>query len=210
MFLDAKFYFFHFFCRYLYTGLRHKFLIADIVPILTSTVIECHRSGLRNSSFSFAAMLMRPEYRDKIDLKYKKKIEGIVRYLWDWARILVQVTIYRRLLIGRDGHLDQSEAYNISYLVREYGVWCEAFFTLRCLTLTLLNCLLADPAFRPRWAYAIVLCLSCCVCCLASAHNSQEMLLLPQFLSDFNSVWFVWKSSPCALNLLEDFRNFNN
>ena len=59
-------------------------------------------------------MLMRPEYRDKIDLKYKKKIEGIVRYLWDWARILVQVTIYRRLLIGRDGHLDQSEAYDIS------------------------------------------------------------------------------------------------
>ena len=28
--------------------------------------------------------------------------------------ILVQVTIYRRLLIGRDGHLDQSEAYDIS------------------------------------------------------------------------------------------------
>ena len=31
-----------------------------------------------------------------------------------WARILVQVTIYRRFLIGRDGHLDQSEAYDIS------------------------------------------------------------------------------------------------
>ena len=31
-----------------------------------------------------------------------------------WTRILVQVTIYRRLLIGRDGHLDQSEAYDIS------------------------------------------------------------------------------------------------
>ena len=30
------------------------------------------------------------------------------------ARILVKVTIYRRLLIGRDGHLDQSEAYDIS------------------------------------------------------------------------------------------------
>ena len=29
-------------------------------------------------------------------------------------RILVQVTIYRRLRIGRDGHLDQSEAYDIS------------------------------------------------------------------------------------------------
>ena len=31
-----------------------------------------------------------------------------------WARILVQVTTYRRLLIGRDGHLDQSEAYDMS------------------------------------------------------------------------------------------------
>ena len=30
---------------------------------------------------------------------------------WPWARILVQVAIHRRLLIGRDGHLDQSEAY---------------------------------------------------------------------------------------------------
>ena len=30
------------------------------------------------------------------------------------ARILVQVTIYRRLRIGRDGHLDQSEAHDIS------------------------------------------------------------------------------------------------
>ena len=33
---------------------------------------------------------------------------------WPVTRILVQVTIYRRLLIGRDGHLDQSEAYDIS------------------------------------------------------------------------------------------------
>ena len=38
-------------------------------------------------------------------------------YILNWrslGRILVQVTIYRRLLIGRDGHLDQSEAYDIS------------------------------------------------------------------------------------------------
>ena len=58
--------------------------------------------------------------------------ESIVKlYIWDtscciyenmacWGRILVEVTIYRRLLIGRDGHLDQSEAYDISLLVREY------------------------------------------------------------------------------------------
>ncbi|XP_062864836.1 WD repeat-containing protein 19 [Trichomycterus rosablanca] len=52
---------------------------SHVVPILTSAVIECHRAGLKNSSFSFAAMLMRPEYRSKIDLKYKKKIEAMVR-----------------------------------------------------------------------------------------------------------------------------------
>ena len=51
----------------------------DVVPILTSTVIECHRSGLKGSAFGFAAMLMRPEYRQHIDVKWKKKIEQIVR-----------------------------------------------------------------------------------------------------------------------------------
>ncbi|MCI4395062.1 hypothetical protein PGIGA_G00175990 [Pangasianodon gigas] len=50
-----------------------------VVPILTSAVIECHRAGLKNSAFSFAAMLMRPEYRGQIDPKYKKKIEAMVR-----------------------------------------------------------------------------------------------------------------------------------
>ena len=38
----------------------------------------------------------------------------VVTCLQLWARILVQVTIYRRFLIGRDDHLDQSEAYDIS------------------------------------------------------------------------------------------------
>ncbi|KAK3532252.1 hypothetical protein QTP86_011841 [Hemibagrus guttatus] len=50
-----------------------------VVPILTSAVIECHRAGLKNSAFGFAAMLMRPEYRTQIDPKYKKKIEAMVR-----------------------------------------------------------------------------------------------------------------------------------
>ncbi|KAL3996433.1 class B basic helix-loop-helix protein 2 [Sarotherodon galilaeus] len=52
---------------------------AHVVPILTSAVIECHRAGLKNSAFSFAAMLMRPEYRNDIDPKYRKKIEAMVR-----------------------------------------------------------------------------------------------------------------------------------
>ncbi|XP_053973375.1 WD repeat-containing protein 19 [Hylaeus volcanicus] len=52
---------------------------SHIVPILTSTVIECQRAGLKNAAFNFAAMLMRPEYRNQIDAKYSKKIEAIVR-----------------------------------------------------------------------------------------------------------------------------------
>ena len=35
-------------------------------------------------------------------------------YLHFRVRNLVQVAIYRRLRIGRDGNLDQSEAYDIS------------------------------------------------------------------------------------------------
>uniref|UniRef100_A0A8C5I6Y2 WD repeat-containing protein 19 n=1 Tax=Gouania willdenowi TaxID=441366 RepID=A0A8C5I6Y2_GOUWI len=52
---------------------------AHVVPILTSAVIRCHRAGLKNSAFSFATMLMRPEYRNDIDAKYRKKFEAIVR-----------------------------------------------------------------------------------------------------------------------------------
>jgi len=52
---------------------------AHVVPILTSTVIECQRAGLKKTSFEYASMLMRPEYRQKIAEAYKKKIESIVR-----------------------------------------------------------------------------------------------------------------------------------
>ena len=37
-----------------------------VVPILTSTVIECHRAGLRASSYDYATMLMRPDYREQV------------------------------------------------------------------------------------------------------------------------------------------------
>ena len=36
-----------------------------VVPILTSTVIECHRAGLKKTAFEYASMLMRPEYRQE-------------------------------------------------------------------------------------------------------------------------------------------------
>ena len=41
-------------------------------------------------------------------------VTGIRPSYYTGIRILVQVAIYRRLLIGRDGHLDQSEAYGMS------------------------------------------------------------------------------------------------
>ncbi|XP_017073272.1 WD repeat-containing protein 19 isoform X2 [Drosophila eugracilis] len=50
-----------------------------IIPILTSTVIECHRAGLKKSAFTYASTLMRPDYRNQLDSRYAKKIESIVR-----------------------------------------------------------------------------------------------------------------------------------
>lgn len=40
---------------------------SHVVPILTSTVIECQRAGLLASSYEHAATLMRPEYRQDIN-----------------------------------------------------------------------------------------------------------------------------------------------
>ena len=42
---------------------------AHVVPILTSCVIECHRAGLRGSAFEYASTLMRPEYREQLQVK---------------------------------------------------------------------------------------------------------------------------------------------
>lgn len=52
---------------------------AHAVSILTSTVIECVRSGLKKSAFDNASVLMHPEYHEEIDERFRKKIEGIVR-----------------------------------------------------------------------------------------------------------------------------------
>uniref|UniRef100_A0A3P9KAP6 WD repeat-containing protein 19 n=1 Tax=Oryzias latipes TaxID=8090 RepID=A0A3P9KAP6_ORYLA len=53
---------------------------AHVVPILTSAVIECQRAGLKKSAFSFASMLMRPDYRNDVDPKFRKKFESLVRH----------------------------------------------------------------------------------------------------------------------------------
>ncbi|XP_050433820.1 WD repeat-containing protein 19 [Adelges cooleyi] len=49
------------------------------VQILTSTVIECYRSNMKEDAFKFATILMKSNYRNQIDEKYKKKIESVIR-----------------------------------------------------------------------------------------------------------------------------------
>lgn len=49
------------------------------VPILTSTVIECQRAGLKAAAYQYACDLMKPQYRSEIQEAYKKKIEHVVR-----------------------------------------------------------------------------------------------------------------------------------
>ena len=51
----------------------------DTVPILTSTVVECQKGGFKRHGIQFAMMLMKPEYRELIDPKFKRKIETLVR-----------------------------------------------------------------------------------------------------------------------------------
>ncbi len=80
---------------------------SHIVQILTSTVIECQRSGLHNSAFSYATMLLRPEYKDQIDAKYKKKIEALVRHP-DKSEIEEQT----------------SSCPNCNFRLLEYGLTC--------------------------------------------------------------------------------------
>ncbi|XP_032511924.2 WD repeat-containing protein 19 [Danaus plexippus] len=50
------------------------------VSILTSTVIECLRAGMKHQAYQWARVLMEPQYRSKIDPKYIKKVESVVRH----------------------------------------------------------------------------------------------------------------------------------
>jgi len=52
---------------------------AHVVPILTSTVIECQRAKMQPEAYQYACTLMKPEYRPQVSEQYKKKIENIVR-----------------------------------------------------------------------------------------------------------------------------------
>ena len=55
---------------------------------------------------------MPPTSHKKIMRRYMNYSQ--IPNLRSWDLNLVQITIYRRPLVGQDGHLDQSEAYDIS------------------------------------------------------------------------------------------------
>lgn len=42
--------------------------IVDAVQILTSTVIECYRSNMKESAFKFATILMKSDYRQQVNI----------------------------------------------------------------------------------------------------------------------------------------------
>jgi WD repeat-containing protein 19 len=51
----------------------------NATPLLTTTVIECHRSGLKRTAYEHARILMGDEYKGKVDEKLQRKIEALVR-----------------------------------------------------------------------------------------------------------------------------------
>lgn len=57
-------------------------LTLDEIEIMTSTVITCANAGLRDTAFKLAVKLLQGSYKDKLDKKYRRKLETIVRYVF--------------------------------------------------------------------------------------------------------------------------------
>lgn len=57
----------------------HKFT-THTVPILTSCVIACQRSGMKHRCYQYACLLMSKQYRDQVDDKYRKAMDTFVRH----------------------------------------------------------------------------------------------------------------------------------
>lgn len=52
---------------------------SDATQILTTLVIECQRAGYPKTALKYAQLLMKPENREKVDAKFRRKIETLVR-----------------------------------------------------------------------------------------------------------------------------------
>ena len=61
------------------TWRRYRAPFEDEAEILTSTVVMCARADLRESAFRLAARLLQGENKSRLDKKYRRKLETIVR-----------------------------------------------------------------------------------------------------------------------------------
>lgn len=68
-----------------------------IVPILTSTVIECQRTGLRNSAFEYASTLMR-----QVDTPHLESLRGpiVLAVWWETTHKKMQRTLMYTEALG--------------------------------------------------------------------------------------------------------------
>ena len=52
---------------------------SHVVQLYTSAVMECMRAKLKWSGYQLALKLMHPDYRSKVDKKFKRKVEKLIR-----------------------------------------------------------------------------------------------------------------------------------
>ncbi|KRZ78578.1 WD repeat-containing protein 19, partial [Trichinella papuae] len=83
------------------------FVSENAVQIYTLTAIECWYSGMKSTAYKWAAVLMRPNYKESIDSRYKKTIETIIRQVKDL--IFVVFVKILNLIIRKREDTDDSE-----------------------------------------------------------------------------------------------------
>ncbi|KRY32204.1 WD repeat-containing protein 19 [Trichinella spiralis] len=77
------------------------------VQIYTLTAIECWYSGMKSTAYKWAAVLMRPNYKESIDSRYKKTIETIIRQVKDFIFVVLMKIL--NLIIRKKEDTDDSE-----------------------------------------------------------------------------------------------------
>ncbi|KRX83277.1 WD repeat-containing protein 19 [Trichinella sp. T6] len=77
------------------------------VQIYTLTAIECWYSGMKSTAYKWAAVLMRPNYKESIDSRYKKTIETIIRQMKDLIFVVLMKIL--NLIIRKREDTDDSE-----------------------------------------------------------------------------------------------------
>ncbi|KRY60336.1 WD repeat-containing protein 19 [Trichinella britovi] len=83
------------------------FVSENAVQIYTLTAIECWYSGMKSTAYKWAAVLMRPNYKESIDSRYKKTIETIIRQVKDLIFVVLMKIL--NLIIRKREDTDDSE-----------------------------------------------------------------------------------------------------